>query len=391
MTLMDYSNQIEALEQQYGLSFYPQEFEFVNKSDMIGYMTYAGFINHYPHWSFGKLFDRLKSTKTSFEVVINNNPCIAYLLKTNSQLTQILIIAHVFAHNDFFKNNVFFTENQGPKDAITMFKYHSQRIREYIKEFGEAAVEDILTAAHSIKSYCAQGSLLDFIAQNTTGWQSDIIQIVAQQNRYFQPQIETKIINEGWASFWHYKILNELNLPADKYFEFISLHNTVISPTKGTLNPYYIGFKIWTDIYKKNDIAKMLAVREFNNDSSFIRNYLTEKLCAEMNLFSYTNKDAVSTVKTSSNEFTKIQTTLINHIGKNSVPEMEIVEYNNNMFTILHIFDGRELDLLYTTETLKHIQSLLKREITLITDFSGITRKIICDNQNKIYVQNFTS
>ncbi|ONI46324.1 hypothetical protein AN641_01775 [Candidatus Epulonipiscioides gigas] len=390
--LIDYSKQIETIEKNFGLSFYPQEFELINYKDMLGYMTYLGFINHYPHWSFGKTYDKLKNNLDvmPFEIIINSNPCIAYLLKNNNLITQILIIAHVYAHNDFFKNNIFFKKNTNAKNAIQMFKNHARRVNNYIKQFGEENVEKILDVAHAIKYYFEEGFLLDFIIQNVKleEWKIDLLQIVAEQSRYFYPQIETKIINEGWASFWHYKTLKELNLSADKYLGFISLHNNIISSRFDVLNPYYIGFKIWDEIYKHEGVKKMLAIREFNKDSSFIRDYLSPALAKELGLYSYIEDNKIKLITNTYRDYESVQNILINNMGLNNVPKIEVIEYTNNKFLISHISDGRELDLFYATETLKHLNFLLEKEIILLTHFSGVKRQIICDKQQKVHVKN---
>ncbi|OON96623.1 MAG: hypothetical protein ATN31_09450 [Candidatus Epulonipiscioides saccharophilum] len=384
--LQYYSNKIEELEQKYGLSFYPQEFELINKPDMLAYMAYEGFINHYPHWSFGKMYDKLKYLGESFEIVINNNPCVAYLLASNSLLTQIMTIAHVFAHNDFFKNNARFANSTS--DALTMFSSHNNRIRSLIKLHGYKAVEHILDIAHSLKFYSHENSILDFIIKNSyiPDWHKTILEIVMLQSRYLQPQLETKIINEGWATFWHYKILHDLNLPSDLHFEFLILHNKIIAPTsENSINPYLLGFNIWSDIFQNCNINKMLSIRSQCDDNLFIKNYLTPELIKKINLFITHDKN---NHLQNYADYTKVQIILLNNIALNNVPKIHIIEYNNHSFILSHLYDGRDLDLFYTTQTLKYIQTLLHRSVILFTNFSGVNRKIICDIETKIHIEN---
>jgi len=103
-----------------------------------------------------------------------------------------------------------------------------------------------------------------------TDWERDILSIVREETLYFLPQIETKIMNEGWASFWHYNILNKLNLEQGLHFEFLKRHNQVIRPVLGQLNPYYIGFRIFEDLKKRyeDDPKKIFEVREVESFTS---------------------------------------------------------------------------------------------------------------------------
>ena len=139
--LMDYNTQIEEIAQRIGLDYYEQEFEVISFEDMICYEAYVGMPSHYPHWSYGKNYERIKTlyqynlTGLPYEMVINSDPCIAYLMKDNSLVLQILTMAHVYGHNDFFKNNRLFKEYTRANLTIDMFKNHANRIREYIQEY----------------------------------------------------------------------------------------------------------------------------------------------------------------------------------------------------------------------------------------------------------------
>ena len=109
--LLQYNYRIEEMILAAGLNTYPQEFEICSYEDMLGYEAYAGMPVRYTHWSFGKAYERKKTfyrynlTGLPYEMVINSNPCLAYLMKDNTLLLQILTMAHVYGHNDFFKNN----------------------------------------------------------------------------------------------------------------------------------------------------------------------------------------------------------------------------------------------------------------------------------------------
>ncbi len=123
-------------------------------------------------------------------------------------------------------------------------------------------------------------------------WEKDILQMVREESAYFLPQLETKIMNEGWASFWHHRLLNQLDLPQPLYLEFIVRHNQVLRPQEGGINPYHLGFTIFTDLEKRHPQEPdfLFQVREQERDASFIRRYLTGELCEQLNLFAYHKK-----------------------------------------------------------------------------------------------------
>jgi stage V sporulation protein R len=446
-----WNERIEKLVRDCGLNYYSQEFEIINYEDMIGYESYVGMPSHYPHWSYGKSYERIKTlhkynlTGLPYEMVINSNPCIAYLMKDNSLLIQVLTIAHVYAHNDFFKNNRLFKIGTKAEYTVEMFKNHANRIRAYISDpsIGYTRVEKILNAAHAVKfqtervvefqnrleekekprfaieenkkefpyleRYSLNASegtkveqqemknfdksnedLLKFISENgrLQDWEKDILSIVREEAQYFIPQIETKIMNEGWASFWHYRLLNQLELPQNMHLEFLRKHNEVIRPLKSSINPYYIGFKIFEDLYNKFGPEKIFEVRETERDQSFIRRYLTEELCSEMNLFEYVaagNDFMVSEV--SDDEGWKIvRDTLCNTVGIGSIPTILVADRNqkDNTLFLKHEFDGRELELSYTYETLKHLVDLWNGKIILTTQLETKQKNITCDETKRI-------
>ncbi len=447
---LEYWNErIEKVAVESGLDFYNQEFEIINYEDMIGYESYVGMPSHYPHWSYGKSYERIKTlhkynlTGLPYEMVINSNPCIAYLMKDNSLLVQILTIAHVYAHNDFFKNNRLFNRGTKAEYAVETFKNHANRIRDYISDpsIGYAKVEKILNAAHAVKlqteriidfrntkkekksksaltehksdfpnldRYSAyerkddtevkeikipeepQEDILNFIAEygRLQDWEKDILSIVREEAQYFIPQIETKIMNEGWASFWHYTILTKLELPQNLHFEFLRKHNEVIRPLKSSINPYYIGFKIIENLYNTQGKDKIFEVRENERDQSFIRRYLTQELCGEMNLFEYiaTGSDYMISEVSDEEGWKKVRDTLCNTVGIGSIPTIKVTEWSSKDNTLIleHEFDGRELELGYAYETLKHLVDLWKGKVVLTTHLEEKKKNIACDEMKRI-------
>ncbi|WP_252231808.1 SpoVR family protein [Clostridium sp. ZBS15] len=442
----EWNDKIEKKVIEYGLDFYSQEFEFIDFNEMLGYESYVGMPSRYPHWSYGKAYEKnkmlysLNLTGLPYEMVINSDPCLAYLMKENTLLLQILTMAHVYGHNDFFKNNRLFKEGTNAKYAIEMFKLDADIIRRYINNpsIGYKKVERILDAAHAIryqigrvigvkklsdeeikenmiKDYESkldnrgilnqgeeikfpdldkipiepEDDVVDFIIKygDLQEWERTILRIVKRETEYFLPQIETKIMNEGWASYTHYNILKELNLPEGLHFEFLKRHNDVIAPILGGLNPYYVGFKIFEDLDKKYGKEKIFEVREIERDSSFLRRYLTRELCEELNLFEYNKRTFDIVIEEVSDEdgWKAIRDNLSYTCGIGGIPYIRVIDFNTKDYTLTleHVFDGRELELSYAKETLKYIQELWGKKVKLITKDSDKKDVIITCNMDK--------
>lgn len=480
--LKQWNERIEELVREEKLNCYEQEFELVSYEEMTAYEAYSGMPSHYPHWSYGKAYERIRTfnkyniSGLPYEMVINSNPCIAYLMKDNSLLLQILTMAHVYGHNDFFRNNRLFSVGTDANYTVEMFKNHAARIREYISDpsIGYVRVERVLNAAHALRYQCARtvgarrlgyeetkkrlfeqscreykekaaGSIgggntsesgsngnssgsgvgksigksetesqwLDSVRveqelkrippepeedmlfflinyAKLSDWEKDIIDIVREETLYFIPQIETKIMNEGWASYWHYTLLSKLNMPQQLHFEFLRRHNQVVKPFDGRLNPYFLGFKIFDDIQKRNpgDLDKIFEVREIERDESFIRRYLTKELCSELKLYEYIKEsnEYVVTEIADDEGWNKIRDTIASSTGLGGVPVIRITDWNqkDNSLLLEHIYDGRELEMQYTSETLKHLVDIWDGRVMLNTFTEGKKKTILCDEQKRI-------
>ena len=449
-TLEKWNEVIEEKSRELGLKFYPQEFEIIGFNEMLGYEAYVGMPSKYPHWSYGKAYDKNKTlyslnmTGLPYEMVINSDPCLAYLMRENTLLLQILTMAHVYGHNDFFANNRMFVEGTNAKGALEMFKLDAEIIRGYINDpsIGYERVEKILDAAHAIRyqiprvvgvkelsseeikeslmaDYYSKkenrgildendeipfpdisqipvepcDDVLGFIIKYSSleEWEKNILRIVKRETQYFMPQIETKIMNEGWASFWHYNILKELDLDDGLHFEFLKRHNDVVAPIVGGLNPYYIGFKVFQDIEKRFGREKIFEVRKTERDSSFLRRYLTRELCEELNLFQYAKKSFEYVVEEVPDEvgWRQIRDYLADTCGVASIPYIRVTNLNRRDLTLTleHFFDGRELEMSYAKETLKYVQDLWGRKVTLVTKTKeGKQIEIVCNEDRKIFI-----
>lgn len=452
--LVQWNDRMEEVVRNAGLNCYDQEFELVSYDEMTAYEAYTGMPSHYPHWSFGKAYERIRTLNRynlaglPYEMVINSNPCIAYLMKDNSLLLQILTMAHVYGHNDFFKNNRLYKRGTKAEYTVEMFKNHAGRIREYISDpsIGYEKVEKVINAAHALRYQCAktigarklrheelkerlrtensrterdhpllepphsfktepdmkriplepEEDILEFVASyaRLSEWEKDIIGIIREETLYFIPQIETKIMNEGWASYWHYHLLGRAELPQQLHFEFLRRHNQVVKPFEGSINPYFLGFRIFEDISKNNSAnpKKIFEVREIERDESFIRRYLTRELCCELNLYEYEkdgNEYVVSEVADDEG-WMKIRDTIASSAGLGNIPVIRVTDWNQKDNTLLleHAYDGRELDMQYSNETLKHLVDLWEGKVMLNTTVEDKKRSVMCDEQKKIILIN---
>ena len=436
-----WDERIQERAREFGLDCYPQQFEICDHNQMLSSMAYSGVPSHYPHWSYGKAYEKQKTlydygvSGLPYEMVINSNPALAYLMRDNTLLLQILTIAHVYGHNDFFKNNFTFKTTRA-EYTIDTFKAHGDRVRLYMEDpsIGLENVEKLLDAAHAVSLQCRRNlairkrtyeeergvllestlppadpfrsihrkktspppnlnkvppapdeDLLLFIRDhnpNLARWEKDILTIVHEEAQYFIPQIETKIMNEGWATYWHKKILDSLDLPQDLQLEFIVRHNQVVRPFENGLNPYHLGLAVWADIYRRNNQSanpaentgedKLFEVREADRDTSFLRRHLTEDLIRELNLFEYETKGDQKVVRNVAdrNGWTQVKEALLKNVGMKTVPVIKVEDADfghSHTLYLVHHHDGRDLQLEYAEKTLAYLSQLWHGEVVLET------------------------
>jgi stage V sporulation protein R len=429
------------LARKFGLDPYPVNFEIVPASVMYEFGAY-GLPGRFSHWTHGRSFHHQKTMydyglSKIYELVINSNPSYAFLLDGNSILQNTLVIAHVLAHCDFFKNNAYFAStNRQMIDGVSM---NADRIRAYEFKHGKREVEEFLDAILSIQEHVdphltsvdghhehtdarpqvtpyddifamesnpaggpavstptpvrrfppePQKDLLLFLAQHAPDleeWQRDIMLIVRSEMLYFVPQMQTKIMNEGWASLWHARILREMDLTNEEYVEFATLHSSVLSPSKRNINPYHVGFKMFEDIERRWDnpseeerdrlgrqpgkgTEKIFEVRQLESDVSFLRNYLTKELIDEMDMYIYqVEGDQLKVVET---DWQKIRDLVVGSMTNFGNPYIvvEDADYRKARELYLkHVYEGQEIDIEYAEKTLKYVHYIWGRPIHLET------------------------
>jgi stage V sporulation protein R len=428
----------------FGLDFYPMRYE-ICPADIIYTFGAYGMPTRFSHWSFGKQFHKMKlhydlGLSKIYELVINSNPCYAFLLDSNSLINNKLIVAHVLAHCDFFKNNVRFQNTK--REMVESMAATADRIRQYEIKYGKQEVETFLDAVLAIDEHIdpslmrpklawsmddvefveeeetastpydelwglddrnkakkpkkkvakkfppqPEKDILLFIenfSRELTDWQRDILTMMREEMLYFWPQLETKIMNEGWASYWHQRIVRELDLTSAEAIEFAKLNAGVVQPSKTGINPYYLGLKIFEDIEERynnpteemkqrgvkpgSGREKMFEVREIESDISFLRNYLTKGLVMreDMYLFQKQGRD----YKIVDKAWKQVRDQLVSMRVNGGFPYITVNDgdYNKNGELYLkHGFEGIELDLKYLEKVLPYIHQLWGRGVHMET------------------------
>lgn len=305
-------DEITEIAEGFGLDFYPMRYEICPAEIIYTFGAY-GMPTRFSHWSFGKQFHKMKlhydlGLSKIYELVINSNPCYAFLLDNNTLVQNKLIVAHVLAHCDFFKNNCRFQNTK--RDMVESMSAAAERIKEYEHLHGTKEVESFLDAVLALQEHIdpslvrsklswnigdeeeyeddqpkrqtpyddlwgmdepkirekkkiakpfppkPEKDILLFIeahSRELEPWQRDVLTMLREEMLYFWPQLETKIMNEGWASYWHQRIMRELDLDSNESIEFAKLNAGVVQPSKTGINPYYLGLKIFEDIEERYD------------------------------------------------------------------------------------------------------------------------------------------
>jgi stage V sporulation protein R len=432
-------SEITEIAEGFGLDFYTMRYE-ICPADIIYTFGAYGMPTRFSHWSFGKQFHKMKlqydlGLSKIYELVINSDPCYAFLLDTNSLVQNKLIIAHVLAHSDFFKNNIRFSNTRG--DMVESMTTTAERIAAYEMRYGKKEVEDFLDRVLAIQEHIdpslvreevvdkeepelekkvtpyddlwaldekkeeqpaprrkrkkfppqPEKDLLYFIEQHSREldeWQRDILTMMREEMLYFWPQLETKIMNEGWASYWHQRIMRELDLSSAESIEYASLNAGVVQPSRTSINPYYLGIKMFEDIERRyNDPTeemqkrgvrpgsgreKIFEVRELDSDISFIRNYLTKELVEQEDMYLFEKKGRDYRISTK--EYEQIRDQLVSMRVNGGFPYITVVDgdyHRNGELYLMHHYEDTELDLPYLEHVLPYIYDLWGRPVHMET------------------------
>ncbi len=460
--------EVEQYARDYGLDFFPTIFELIDADQLNAIAARGGFPTRYPHWRFGMEFESLNKgyhygLQKIYEMVINNDPCYAYLMRCNGMIDQKMVMAHVYGHCDFFKNNQWFSQTN--RKMMDEMANHGSRIRRHMDEVGVGEVEDFIDACLSIedlidihspfiqrrkaksrydfsegeqhekrssklpaKSYMdrfinpreqtlgeddseeqaatarqipehPERDVMLFLLENAPlqPWQSDVLAIIRDEAYYFSPQAQTKIMNEGWASYWHSTIMINQGLTAADIVNYCDHHSGTMASSPTQLNPYKVGIELFRDIedrwnrgafgrdYEECDDfqvrkhwntqaglgrEKIFEVRKIHNDLTFIDEFLTLDFVREHKFFRFGYNEHSEVYEIESREFPKVKRQLLQSLTNRGQPIISVTEgnYKNRGELFLeHNYSGVELQLEYARDTLGNLYRLWNRPVHLRT------------------------
>jgi len=462
--LVDLQSTLEGYGRDFGLDFFEVCFEMLDYRMINQVAAYDGFPTRYPHWRFGMEYERLSKSYAYglhriYEMVINTDPCYAYLLASNQPVDQKLVMAHVLGHSDFFKNNLWFTHTN--RKMLDEMANHAARIRRHVERHGLEVVEDFLDSCLSLenlidihaagvrrrplpapddegvetvrklpaKNYmdayinppefmAEQQRRLDTAEQQRKrfpaeperdvllfllehgaleSWQHDLLDIVREEAYYFAPQRQTKIMNEGWASFTHTHIMTEHALTPDELVDYADHHSGTVAVHPGRLNPYKLGLELYrdiedrwnrgafgpdyeacTDLHSRRTWDRGLGlgrkmvfeVRRIYNDIGFIDEFLTEDFAREQQLFTFEFNEDIEEYEIASRNFEEIKQRLLFQLTNFGQPIVEVLDgnYDNRgELYLMHCHEGIDLDIPFAEDTLRNLFALWGRPVHIET------------------------
>lgn len=465
--LEQYDQEIARIaKDKFKLDTYPNQIEVIRSDQMMDAYASVGMPVSYSHWTYGKKYVSTEKNYTrgrmglAYEIVINSDPCIAYLMEENSMTMQALVIAHAcYGHNSFFKGNYLFRTWTDAEAIIDYLVFAKNYIAECEERHGVDAVESVLDSCHALMNYGVdrykrpvpisaeeerirqkerehyiqthlndlwrtipethkesdepkrvnfpkepQENILYFVeksAPHLESWQREIVRIVRKMAQYFYPQRQTQVMNEGWATFWHYTILNEMydeGLVTEAFMlEFLTSHTNVVaqpefdSPYYSGINPYALGFAMMTDIRRicedpteedKHWFPKIAgsdwletlhyAMKNYR-DESFIEQYLSPTVIRQFRFFALEDNELKSTIDVTAihddEGYRRVREVLSQQYNLSAnEPDIQVqnvdIRGDRSLTLRHHQHNGRPLND-ETTEVLKHLRRLWGYDVRL--------------------------
>ena len=467
---VDMQQKVEAEAKALGLNMFDAYYEMLDYDEINMVASYMGFPVRYPHWKWGMEYERMSKSyeyglHKIYEMVINNDPCYAYLLESNMLVDQKLVMCHVSGHNDFFKNNFCFQHTN--RKMIDETANHATRIRRYIDWYGVDVVESFIDKClsidnlidyqapfiqrkapaaepsvegpsqrtvvpgllHTDRSYMdsyinpaafvaaqkkkaeeeaakaqrfprePERDVMGFLLQHAplTRWQRDTLEMMREEAYYFAPQGMTKIMNEGWASYWHTKLMTDKLMEPNEVIDFADRHAGVVAMSPMSLNPYKLGLELFRDIEDRwnkgrfgkewvdcddmterrlwdKDLGlgrdKIFQVRKIYSDVTFIYEFFTLEFCQEHGFFAYEFDRKTQQFLVDSRQFLDVKNKILQSLTNLGQPMIRVTDGNfENRAELLleHTHEGVDLDLGYAHETLKNVHAIWSRPVHIAT------------------------
>jgi stage V sporulation protein R len=474
---------IRAKAVEYGLDFFEVVFEVLPFEVMNQIAAFGGFPVRYPHWRWGMEYEKLSKRDAYglgriYEMVVNTDPCYAYLQESNAVTDQKLVMAHVFGHADFFKNNFWFAKTN--RKMLDEMANHATRVRRHADRHGTETVERFIDAclsveylidthaqfmqrderpgassaadatddpaafradrlpakeymdpfinprseierqkrAHDKQRTAAQRfpgrptrDVLLFILRHgrLDDWQQDVLSIIRDEAYYFVPQAMTKVMNEGWASYWHSRLMTRHFCHASEIVQYCDQHSGVVHMPPGGFNPYKIGIELWKDIEERWNTGrhghawenldavgaqarhddgsmagrnKLFEVRRIYNDVSFIDEFLTEEFAEKHRMFQTRRDPQTGEVRVASRDFPRVKATLLHHLTNRGEPFIHVADgnyLNRGELYLAHQWTGLEIEAAKAAEVLTNLRILWGRPVHLQMRFKDEMHLFSCD------------
>lgn len=464
--LLAAKKQIREQASSYGLDFFPVIYEMCDWEQMNQLAAYGGFPTRYPHWRWGMEYEKLRKQHhyglgRIYEMVINNDPCYAYLQESNQFVDQKLVIAHVYGHSDFFKNNLWFSQTN--RKMMDEMANHATHVRKHIEVHGSDTVERWLDVCLSIEDLIDPHSMflkrgpmenvpvkqkreedvvtkfkskeyldrwvnpkekleaeakkhreeaarmrhvsparptrdvLQYLLENARleDWQADILSLIREEAYYFAPQGMTKVMNEGWASYWHSTLMTKHFVEAREIIDYCDHHSGTVHMPPGGFNPYKIGIELFRDIedrwnkgrfgkeYEEADDLgakkkwdkglglgreKIFEVRRIYNDVQFIDEFMTPQFIEKHKFYQYGRDPHTGHLRIVSRDPERIKQTLLYQLTNMGRPFIYVVDgnyANRGELYLAHKHNGLDIEIKYATETLRNVHKVWGRPVHL--------------------------
>jgi stage V sporulation protein R len=477
---------IKELAKRYGLDTFEVVFELVDYDEINEIAALGGFPTRYPHWRFGMDYDYLNKSYTYglqkiYELVINTDPCYAYLQMGNEIVDQKLVMAHVYGHCDFFKNNMWFSQTN--RKMLDQMANHATRVREYQDRFGVEVVENFIDVCHSMdnlidtysrfvptknerpesnfedKDWNDEGpkvrklansrdymdkyinpdsflkneqqkiqegadrdrkfpaaperDILKFLIDYAPleRWQRETLSMIREEAYYFAPQGQTKIMNEGWASYWHSFLMTQHVLNDSEIIDFADHHAGTMGSRPGQINPYKLGIELYRDIedrwnrgkfgpeYENCDDnnekkhwdkklglgrQKIFEVRRLHNDVTFIDSFMNEEFCEAQKLFTYGFNRRTGQYEILDRDWRKVKKQLLFSLTNLGQPVIRVEDgnfENRGELLLAHQHEGIDLEYEKAIETLKNVQVMWRRPVHILTKYNSQSKLLSFDGK----------
>lgn len=458
--LLAAKKQIREQARSYGLDFYPVVFEMCDFEQMNQIAALGGFPQRYPHWRWGMEYERLRKQHfyglgRIYEMVINNDPCYAYLQESNALVDQKLVIAHVYAHCDFFKNNLWFGRTN--RKMMDEMANHATRVRRHIEKQGLDVVErwldvcvtledlidpysvfmkrqpstteetmppEAASSRFAAKDYMERWinppgvieadekrrrdeaakvrhatpvkptrDVLQYLLDHARleDWQADCLSIIREEAYYYAPQGMTKVMNEGWATYWHSKLMTTHFLESSEVIDYADHHSGTVHMPPGGFNPYKIGVELFRDIedrwnkgrfgreYEESDRLgeqktwdkglglgreKIFEVRKLYNDVTFIDEFMTDAFIEKHRYYEYGKDPHTGQLRIKSRDPNRIRQSLMYRLTNMGRPFIYVVDgnyANRGELYLAHQHNGPDIEIKFAIETLKNLHKVWNR------------------------------